>query len=252
MAVAAHFDPDDPYAPGRHRTTTGATARGRTLSIRGAAIRWSSSATARANGSSRPPWSRLCGASAATRCPSISGPSTRPPDCSTRAPGWRSAMPPSSPSSSSQPEALLEVTRRIIAPAREASAVDAFKAQYRLADLKRRADALIAGLDCVLTPTAPTIYRIAEVEADPIGLNSRLGTYTNFMNLLDLAAVAVPAGLPRRRAALRRHPVRCRLQRPPAGRARRAPAPRPGAPARGDRSGHAGPGRSRGRRAPAR
>ncbi len=93
-----------------------------------------------------------------------------------------------------RPDALLDVTRRIIAPAAEARAVDAFKAQYRLADLKRRADALIAGLDFVLTPTAPTIYRISEVQADPIALNSRLGTYTNFMNLLDLAAVAVPAG----------------------------------------------------------
>jgi allophanate hydrolase len=72
--------------------------------------------------------------------------------------------------------------------------VDAFKAQYRLALLKRRADALMVGLDFVLTPTTPTIYRIAEIESDPIRLNSRLGTYTNFMNLLDLAAVAVPAG----------------------------------------------------------
>ncbi len=94
----------------------------------------------------------------------------------------------------SQPQALLEVTRRIIAPAREARAVEAFKAEYRLAELRRRADVLMEGLDCVLTPTAPTLYRIAEVEADPIALNSRLGTYTNFMNLLDLAAVAVPAG----------------------------------------------------------
>lgn len=93
-----------------------------------------------------------------------------------------------------EPESLLEVTRRIIAPAAEARAVDAFKAQYRLAGLKRQADLAMAGLDCVLTPTAPTCYRIAEVESDPIVLNSRLGTYTNFMNLLDLAAVAVPAG----------------------------------------------------------
>jgi allophanate hydrolase len=93
-----------------------------------------------------------------------------------------------------EPDALLDVTRQIIAPAKEARAVDAFKAQYRLAALRRRCDAVLADLDCVLTPTAPTIYRIAEVEAEPIALNSRLGTYTNFMNLLDLAAVAVPAG----------------------------------------------------------
>lgn len=93
-----------------------------------------------------------------------------------------------------RPEALLAVTRAIIAPAAQAKAVDAFKAQYRLAALKRQADAVLADLDCVLTPTAPTIYRLADIEADPIRLNSRLGTYTNFMNLLDLAAVAVPAG----------------------------------------------------------
>ena len=73
--------------------------------------------------------------------------------------------------------------------------MDAFKAQYRLAALKRRADeACWSGSTAVLTPTAPGAYTIAQVEADPIGLNSRLGTYTNFMNLLDLAAVAVPAG----------------------------------------------------------
>jgi allophanate hydrolase len=92
------------------------------------------------------------------------------------------------------PEALHEVTRAIIAPAIEARAVDAFKAQYRLAALKRRTDTLLADLDCVLTPTTPTIYRIDEEQAEPIKLNSRLGTYTNFVNLLDLTAIAVPAG----------------------------------------------------------
>jgi len=51
--------------------------------------------------------------------------------------------------------------------------VDAFKAQYRLAALKRQADARMAGVDFILTPTAPTIYTIAQVEANPIGLNSR-------------------------------------------------------------------------------
>ena len=92
------------------------------------------------------------------------------------------------------PAALFDVTGRIIGPATGLRAVDAFKAQYRLAALKRQADALLVGLDAVLTPTAPSLYTIAQVAADPIGLNSRLGTYTNFMNLLDLAAVAVPAG----------------------------------------------------------
>lgn len=94
-----------------------------------------------------------------------------------------------------RPETLHPVTRAIIEPATEVRAVDAFKAQYRLAEIKRRTDALWPDLDCVLTPTIATPYRIAEVAADPIRLNSNLGYYTNFMNLLDLAAVAVPAGM---------------------------------------------------------
>jgi len=94
----------------------------------------------------------------------------------------------------SRPEALHPVTRAIIQPAIRATAVQAFQAQYRLQALKRRADALLADLDLVLIPSAPTIYTIAEVEEDPIRLDGRLGLYTNFMNLLDYAAIAVPAG----------------------------------------------------------
>ncbi|HSO84338.1 allophanate hydrolase [Thiocapsa sp.] len=94
-----------------------------------------------------------------------------------------------------RPETLHPVTRAIIEPAAEARAVDAFKAQYRLAEIKRRTETLWPDLDCILTPTIATPYRIAEVEADPIRLNSNLGYYTNYMNLLDLAAVAVPAGM---------------------------------------------------------
>ncbi len=93
-----------------------------------------------------------------------------------------------------QPEAMHPVTRSIIAPARDATAIAAFQAQYRLAALKRTADAALVGLDFVLTPTTGTIYTMVAVTADPIGLNSRLGHYTNFMNLLDYAAIAVPAG----------------------------------------------------------
>ncbi len=94
-----------------------------------------------------------------------------------------------------RPETLHPVTRAIIEPAAEARAVDAFKAQYRLAEIKRRTDVLWPDLDCIITPTIATPYRIAEVDAEPIRLNSNLGYYTNFMNLLDLAAVAVPAGM---------------------------------------------------------
>lgn len=93
-----------------------------------------------------------------------------------------------------KPDALFPVTRAIIGPAEGRTAVEAFKSQYRLLALKQEADRLLAPLDFILTPTAPTIYRRDEEAAAPIELNSRLGYYTNFMNLLDYSAIAVPAG----------------------------------------------------------
>lgn len=94
----------------------------------------------------------------------------------------------------SDPAALHPVTRSIIEKGRGALAVDCFAAQYRLADLKRRSEAAWATADVLCTPTAGTIYRVSEVEADPVRLNSNLGYYTNFLNLLDLSGVAVPVG----------------------------------------------------------
>lgn len=93
-----------------------------------------------------------------------------------------------------QPSSLLPVTRGIIEAGAALSATDAFEAFYRLQALKRAADAQMESVDLMLLPTAPAHYRIAEIEADPLRLNSRLGQYTNFMNLLDYAALAVPAG----------------------------------------------------------
>lgn len=92
------------------------------------------------------------------------------------------------------PDSLHPVTRAIIEKGGDPRAVDGFRAQYRLRALKRRADAVLAAVDCLVTPTAGTAYTVAEVEADPVRLNSNLGYYTNFMNLLDLSACAVPAG----------------------------------------------------------
>lgn len=92
------------------------------------------------------------------------------------------------------PDALLSVTRQIIEGARRYTAADAFEAQYRLLALKRRAEAELAKVDALLLPTAGTTYTIAEVEADPLRPNQNLGYYTNFVNLLDLCAIAVPAG----------------------------------------------------------
>jgi len=93
-----------------------------------------------------------------------------------------------------KPEALHPVTREIVAASAKWLAADAYGALYRLKALKRIADAAWTQVDCIVTPTAPRHYRIADVEADPIRLNSNLGYYTNFMNLLDYAATAVPVG----------------------------------------------------------
>jgi allophanate hydrolase len=84
--------------------------------------------------------------------------------------------------------------REIIEGGRVLSAADAFAGQYALKALKRTCDAVWRNIDVLLTPTAGTIYPVAAMEADPIRLNANLGRYTNFMNLLDLAATAVPAG----------------------------------------------------------
>jgi allophanate hydrolase len=93
-----------------------------------------------------------------------------------------------------RPEAPLPVIRTIIGGATRWSAADAYAYGYRLKAAKRQCDAVWQAVDCIVTPTAGTIYTVAELEADPIKLNSNLGYYTNFMNLLDYAATAVPAG----------------------------------------------------------
>jgi allophanate hydrolase len=93
------------------------------------------------------------------------------------------------------PTQCLPVIQKIVGGATAHSAVDTFKAIYRLQAFKVECDAILAELDCVLTPTAGTAYRIKDVQDDPIQLNSNLGYYTNFMNLLDYAAIALPAGI---------------------------------------------------------
>lgn len=87
------------------------------------------------------------------------------------------------------------VVGKIIAGAAKYTAVDTFSAMYRLQDLRQKTAPVWSTIDTLLLPTTGTTYKIAEVEADPIRLNSNLGYYTNFVNLLDLSALAVPAGI---------------------------------------------------------
>jgi len=91
-----------------------------------------------------------------------------------------------------RPEVIHPVVRSIIAGGRDLPAMDLFRAQYRLADLQRQCATQMAELDCLLTPTAGRLFTVAEMLAQPVLHNSQLGFYTNFMNLLDMAAVAVP------------------------------------------------------------
>ena len=91
-------------------------------------------------------------------------------------------------------DALEPVIRTILQDARRHGGADAFRAMHALAALRRRADAVWTDVDALLLPTAPTIYRVDDVLAEPLALNANLGTYTNFVNLLDCCAVAVPAG----------------------------------------------------------
>ncbi len=94
-----------------------------------------------------------------------------------------------------QPDAALPVVAQIIAGGDRFTAVDVFRAQYRLAELKAEVDRLFQEMDVLLLPTIGTTFTVAEVLEEPIATNTTLGHYTHFGNLLDLCAVAVPAGL---------------------------------------------------------
>lgn len=95
----------------------------------------------------------------------------------------------------SHPDSVLPVTREIILGAARYSAVDAFAAEYRLRALKQRVRDIFSDIDVAVVPTVATIPTVAEMHADPIGCNTRMGTYSYFVNLLDMAACAVPNGL---------------------------------------------------------
>lgn len=92
------------------------------------------------------------------------------------------------------PEKVMPITRETILNAKILTAVDAFRGYYQLAALKRVIEPVWNQIDVLAVPTTGTAYRIAEIEADPIRLNANLGYYTNFVNLLDLTAIAIPNG----------------------------------------------------------
>ena len=93
-----------------------------------------------------------------------------------------------------RPESTLPVIQTIIGGAKKWTAAEAYSSSYELKMQKRICDAVWEQVDCIVTPTAGTIYTIEEMLAEPIKYNSNLGYYTNFMNLLDYAATAVPSG----------------------------------------------------------
>jgi allophanate hydrolase len=95
----------------------------------------------------------------------------------------------------SSPEAIHPVTREIIIAGARLSAADTFAALYRLQALCKIAERAFTHIDALVLPTAPTVYSTAQVLANPLELNSRLGTYTNFVNLLDLCGLALPAAI---------------------------------------------------------
>jgi allophanate hydrolase len=94
-----------------------------------------------------------------------------------------------------RPDTMHPVTRKIIESARNFDAVSGFVATYRLAELKRKTAKAWRAFDVMAVPTMPKPYTVAEVLADPVRTNSNNGVYTNFVNLLDLSAIAYPSGV---------------------------------------------------------
>ncbi len=91
-------------------------------------------------------------------------------------------------------DSIHPVTRAVMERGREVTAVAAFQGQHALEMLRRRAEAQWALMDVLVLPTTPTILSLAEASADPAAASAKLGRYTNFVNLLDLCALALPSG----------------------------------------------------------
>lgn len=94
----------------------------------------------------------------------------------------------------SNPDEVIAVTREAIESGSRYSATDGFKSYYRLKELGRVVAGIWKNIDVLFVPTAPAIYRVEEANRDPVGIMQKLSHYTNFVNLLDLCAVAAPSG----------------------------------------------------------
>ena len=192
---AAGFDPEDPYsrpvaagplgeAPPHPTIGIPSRASAALLRRRGAGAR-----LRRRLRRARRRSARGCGRSTSSR-------STPSRTCSTRAPGWPSGMRWSEELLARDPEALLPVTAQIIGRATGLSATDAFRGFYRLEALRRQVAPVLASVDLLCVPSIPTFYSLDDLARDPVLPNTRLGTYTNFVNLLGLCGLTVPT-LPR-------------------------------------------------------
>ncbi|MCB1133112.1 MAG: allophanate hydrolase, partial [Verrucomicrobiae bacterium] len=93
-----------------------------------------------------------------------------------------------------KPDSVFPVTRRILEASQGWDAVATFRAQDKLREFARQAEQVWEAVDALLLPTTPCLYQVARVLEEPYQTNATLGRYTNFMNLLDLCAVAIPAG----------------------------------------------------------
>lgn len=91
------------------------------------------------------------------------------------------------------PEAMDPTVRGIVASGLSFTACDAWLAEYTRAELARRIQQQLAAFDALVVPTSPTIHTLAEMRDEPVAYNSQFGTYTNFTNLADLSALALPA-----------------------------------------------------------
>ncbi len=92
------------------------------------------------------------------------------------------------------PETMDPTVRQIVANGKDYTACDAWQAEYTRAELARKIQQVLATVDALVVPTSPTIHTLAEMAEEPVHYNSQFGTYTNFTNLADLSALAVPAG----------------------------------------------------------